>query len=122
VLPRAIVAASVHNVYGDPAKVDGALVDRYYELTLREGNRRALVQRMQQARRGQDAERIRELKLPTLILWGGRDRLIPPAVAQRFRQDIAGSELVVFDDLGHVPQEEDPARSVAPVKAFLQRR
>jgi pimeloyl-ACP methyl ester carboxylesterase len=122
VLPRAIVAASVHNVYGDPAKVDGALVDRYYELTLREGNRRALVQRMQQARRGQDAERIRELKLPTLILWGGRDRLIPPAVAQRFRQDIAGSELVVFDELGHVPQEEDPARSVAPVKAFLQRR
>lgn len=122
VLPRAIVASSVHSVYGDPAKVDGALVDRYYELALREGNRRAWMQRLQQTRRGQDAERIRELKLPTLILWGGRDRLIPPAVAQRFREDITGSELVVFDELGHVPQEEDPARSVAPVKAFLQRR
>jgi pimeloyl-ACP methyl ester carboxylesterase len=42
-------------------------------------------------------------------------------VAQQFQQDIAGSQLVVFDELGHVPQEEDPARSVAPVKTFLQR-
>ena len=98
-----------------------ALVDRYYQLTLREGNRRALVQRLQQNQRGQDAERIRELKLPTLILWGGRDRLMPLVGGQQFQQDIAGSELVVFDELGHVPQEEDPARSVAPVKAFLQR-
>ncbi len=120
-LPRPMVVASLHNVYGDPARVTDALVDRYYELTLREGNRRALVQRLQQNRRGQDAERIRELKLPTLILWGGRDRLVPPPVAQQFRQDIAGSALVVFDDLGHVPQEEDPVRTVAPVQAFLQR-
>jgi pimeloyl-ACP methyl ester carboxylesterase len=122
VLPRAMVAASLHEVYGDPSKVDAALVDRYYELTLREGNRRALVQRLQQNRRGENAERIRELKLPTLILWGGRDRLIPPLVARQFHEQIAGSRLVVFDELGHVPHEEDPARSVAPVRAFLQEK
>ena len=100
VLPRAMVESSVRNVYGDPSRVDAALVDRYYQLALREGNRRALVQRFQQNQRGQDAGRIRELKLPTLILWGGRDRLVPLAVAQQFQQDIAGSELVVFDELG----------------------
>ncbi len=121
-LPRALVAASLHQVYGDPARVDDARVERHYELLLREGNRAALVQRLQQQRRGEHAERLRELKLPTLILWGGRDRLIPPSAAQRFRRDIHGSELVVFDDLGHVPQEEDPARTAAVVRAFLQRR
>jgi len=121
VLPRPMVVASLRNVYGDPAKVDDALIDRYYQLTLREGNRRALVQRFQRQRRGEDAARIRELKLPTLILWGGRDRLIPPEVGQRLQADIAGSELVVFDDLGHVPQEEDPRRTVAAVLDFLQR-
>jgi pimeloyl-ACP methyl ester carboxylesterase len=115
-----MVVASVRNVYGDPSRVSDALVDRYYQLALREGNRRALVQRLQQNQRGQDAERIRELKLPTLILWGGRDRLVPPSVGQKFKQDIAGSELVVFDDLGHVPHEEDPVRTVAPVRAFLR--
>jgi len=121
VLPRSMVVASLHNVYGDPSRVDDALVDRYYQLTLREGNRRALVQRLQQNQRGQDAERIRELTLPTLILWGGRDRLVPLSVGRQFEQDIAGSELVVFDDLGHVPHEEAPARTVMPVQAFLQR-
>jgi pimeloyl-ACP methyl ester carboxylesterase len=121
VLPRPLVVSSVQSVYGDPAKVSEALVDRYYQLTLREGNRRALVQRLQQNERGADAGRIRELKLPTLILWGGRDRLIPPDVGRRFAADIAGSELVVFDDLGHVPQEEDPQRSVVIVEAFLRR-
>jgi pimeloyl-ACP methyl ester carboxylesterase len=121
VLPRPLVVASVRNVYGDPSRVDDKLVDRYYELTLREGNRRALVQRFQQTRRGEDAERIRELKLPTLILWGGRDQLIPSEVAQRFKADITGSELVTFDDLGHVPHEEDPQRTVVPVQDFLRR-
>jgi pimeloyl-ACP methyl ester carboxylesterase len=120
VLPRAMVVASLRHAYGDPARVDNTLVDRHYELTLREGNRRALVQRLQQARPGEDAARIRELKLPTLILWGGRDRMLPPTMAQRFHQDIAGSRLVLFDDLGHLPQEEDPARTLPPVQAFLQ--
>ncbi len=119
VLPRALVAQGLAQVYGDPSKVSNELVERYFELTLREGNRRALAQRLQGLVPGEGAEKIATLKLPTLILWGGRDRLIPPAVAQQFQQRIAGSQLVVFDTLGHVPQEEDPVRSVAPVKAFL---
>jgi pimeloyl-ACP methyl ester carboxylesterase len=39
--------------------------------------------------------------------------------ARRFTADIAGSESVVFDSLGHVPHEEDPVASVAPVRRFL---
>ena len=123
-LPRGVVEASVRDVYGDPSKVTPQLVDRYFELALRDGNRAALVQRLQaQAldQREVDASvaRIRALKLPTLVLWGGRDRLIPQAMARRFHADIAGSRLVVLDALGHVPQEEDPAASVRAVQAFL---
>jgi len=122
-LPRGLVEDSVRNVYGNPARVMPALVDRYFELQLREGNRRALVQRFQaqaldQQSVGDAVARIRALKLPTLILWGGRDRLIPPQFAQRFAHDIAGSRRVVFDTLGHVPQEEDPAATVAALQAF----
>ena len=71
---------------------------------------------------GADAARIAELKLPTLIMWGGRDRLIPPGDAERFHHDIDGSRLAIFPDLGHVPQEEDPARTAAAVIDFLQAR
>jgi pimeloyl-ACP methyl ester carboxylesterase len=55
-----------------------------------------------------------------LILWSGRDRLIPAEGGERFRRDIAGSRLIVFRDLGHVPHEEDPAGTVAAVEPFLR--
>ena len=54
-----------------------------------------------------------------LLLCVGVLMAIPPSVAQAFHAQIAGSRLVVFDDLGHVPQEEDPARTVLPVQDFL---
>lgn len=117
-LPRGMVANSVRNVYGDPAKVTPELVDLYYDMTLREGNRRALGVRLALPR-AVGAESIASLRVPTLILWGGQDRLIPPDNARLFAKDIAGSQLVMFDPLGHVPHEEDPAATVAVLKKFL---
>jgi len=118
-LPRALVAASVASVYGDPKRVTSDLVDRYFELALRDGNRRALGQCLQSMVIGEHADRIATIRQPTLVLWGGRDRLIPPKVGRQFAELIRGSRLVVFDELGHVPQEEDPTRTVLPVKEFL---
>ena len=120
-LPRGLIETSVRNVYGDPLRITPELIDRYYELTLREGNRRALGQRMQE-RLAQEPERIAKITQPTLILWGGQDRLIPPASGERFAKDIAGSKLVMFDTLGHVPHEEDAMATVAAVQAFLGRK
>ena len=117
-LPRGLVEKSVKAVYGDPSKVTPPLVDLYYDMTLRAGNRKALVRRVEQGYTG-DTQALGRLKVPTLILWGGRDRLIPLEFGERFARDIGGSKLVVFGDLGHVPHEEDPARTVAEVKRFL---
>lgn len=116
---RRTVASSVRNVYGDPSKVTPELVERYYELTLREGNRAAIAARFAQVEPGEFAAQIAKVRQPTLILWGGQDRLIPVDYGRQFQRDIADSRLVVFDELGHVPQEEDPARTVAAVMAFL---
>lgn len=121
-LPRPLVVAGLRSAYGDPARIDAVLVDRHHELLLRDGNRRALVQRLAQREPGLGAGRLRELTLPTLILWGGRDWLLGTSAAARFQADIAGSRLVRLDGLGHLPQEEDAARSVAPVLEFLPPR
>lgn len=118
-LPPGLMDKSVRSVYGDPARVTPELVAHYTDMARREGNRAALRQRLIQRNTGREAD-IKTLKLPTLILWGGQDRLIPPAYGRRFAQDIAGSKLVMFDALGHVPQEEDPAATLVPVRAFLQ--
>lgn len=119
VLPRRMVEDSVRNVYGDPGKVTPALVDRYYELTLRAGNRASLPERFKHQPTEESAQRIAKIRQPTLILWGGRDRLIPPDNALRFQHDIAHSRLLMFPALGHVPQEEDPADTVAAAMTFL---
>ena len=107
------------DVYGDPKRINDALVDRYFEITLRSGNRHALAERMRAFQLGEAQAQIAQLKLPTLIVWGGRDKLIAPEYAERFHRDIAGSTLVMFPALGHVPHEEDPAATVLPVLAFL---
>lgn len=118
VLPRGLVQSSLRNVYGDPSKVSPELVDRYYDMALRAGNRRALGYRMD-AVLADDATQVKQLRLPTLILWGGRDSLIPPRFGQDFARDIVRSRLAVFDDLGHLPHQEDPLRTVVEVQRFL---
>jgi pimeloyl-ACP methyl ester carboxylesterase len=118
-LPRGVVESSLRNTYGDPSRVTPELVERYYELTLREGNRAALAKRLADARSSPRIAQLPEIAAPTLILWGGQDRLIPPAYGEQFHRDIAGSRLVVFPGLGHVPHEEDPQITVAAVRRFL---
>ncbi len=117
-LPRFMVKSSLQDTYGDKSKVTPALVDRYQELTLRDGNRRAFGLRMR-VDLAASPERIANIRQPTLLIWGGQDRLISPSHAKRFAKDIAGSKLVMFDALGHLPHEEDPAQTVAAVQAFL---
>jgi pimeloyl-ACP methyl ester carboxylesterase len=119
-LPWSLVKRSVENVYGDPELVTDELVDRYFELSLREGNRDSLKQRFLQTSPGALIDRIHTIKVPTLIIWGGLDRLIPPALGKRFEQDIVNSKLMIFDALGHVPHEENPLATVMAVKDFLK--
>ncbi len=118
VLPRGLVRSSLRNVYGDASKVTPELVDRYYDMALRAGNRRAWGYRMDAGLAGESAH-VRDLALPTLVMWGGRDRLIPSQFGRRFARDIAGSRLVVFDELGHMPQQEDPVRTMLELQKFL---
>jgi pimeloyl-ACP methyl ester carboxylesterase len=120
VLPQALVARSLQQVFADPSRLTPALVERTRALALREGNRAALRHRLQQRQLDTaDAERLRTLKLPVLLLWGREDRLVQPAVAAQFQTLLPHARLVLLDGLGHLPHEEQPAAALAPVQAFL---
>jgi pimeloyl-ACP methyl ester carboxylesterase len=119
VLTRNTVASSVRYVYGDPTKVTPELVERYYDLTLRAGNREALGERARQVPLGEYEAQIKRVDRPTLIMWGLKDRLIPVDHAVKFHHDIANSRVITFDMLGHVPHEEDPEATVKAVESFL---
>jgi len=122
VTPRSVVESSIKNVYVQKEKVTLALVDRYFELSLREGNREAFISRIGRGFSDDNYLNIKTLKMPTLILWGEQDLLIPLHVAEKFHQDLPDDTLVVLKNLGHTPMEEDAAQTVAVVKVFLKKK
>lgn len=122
VTPRALVAQALATAVADPARLGEAQIDRYFELALRAGNRRAMLEAIREWEPGADAAALSTLALPTLIVWGAADRVVPPAVGAALQARIAGSRLVVVAGVGHLPQEENPARSVLPVREFLEPR
>ena len=65
--PRSVVRDSVENVFFDKQKVTDALVDRYFELTLRAGNRQALVDRLNATADTSAYHQIKSIQQPTLI-------------------------------------------------------
>ena len=119
ITPRFVVESSVQNVYADKNKVTDALVDRYFDLSLRDGNRQALIDRMQMPFDSNAVRQIEEIYQPTLILWGAEDGLIPTESAYRFQDYLPNDTLVILKNSGHVPMEENPEESLEVVMAFL---
>ena len=72
--------------------------------------------------RSTEVARYGGLAMPTLVLWGARDDLTPPAQGRRIAGLIPGAELVVLPTAGHIPAIEDPARFNAALVDFLRRR
>jgi hypothetical protein len=58
--------------------------------------------------------------MPTLLLWGSRDPVIPASHAQLAHEAMPGSRLEVFNGAGHFPFRSDPERFVAVVEDFLR--
>jgi pimeloyl-ACP methyl ester carboxylesterase len=64
-------------------------------------------------------ERLAEIEIPTMIVWGQSDRVIPMAAALSYHRRIPHSRLEIFERTGHVPQLERPLRFNALLDEFL---
>ena len=120
VTPKALFKKSLNEVYGDPAKVDAKLLQRYFELFRRPGNRQAYVDRINQKEERIDPERLKEISQPTLILWGETDRWIPVENAEKFADRLQNHTLVRYPGVGHLPMEEIPVQTAKDVRFFLE--
>ena len=121
ITPRFMVKSSVENVYADKSKVSKKLIDRYFDLTLRAGNRQALVDRMKAVYDTSRVMPIKNIQQPTLVLWGEQDLLIPTGSAFRFHEDLPNDTLVILKNVGHIPMEESPTESLNAVLSFIQK-
>ncbi len=122
VMPRAMLRSSLVPAYGDPSHLTDAVVTRYRDLMLAPGVRVAMLARMQQVLLQDPVPLLRRIRTPTLLLWGDRDGMIPIANARDYLHAMPDARLVTLPGLGHVPFEEAPDASLAPVLEFLSVR
>jgi pimeloyl-ACP methyl ester carboxylesterase len=120
ITPKSIIEKSMLDVYKNDQLVTEKLIDRYFELSLREGNRTAFVKRMSQINEKLVIGDLKKITVPVLIQWGKDDRWIPLSNAYTFKNLIPKAELKIYD-CGHVPMEENPIETVKDYMIFLKK-
>ena len=114
-----LVKKGMKQSYYDDEKITDEKFQYYKTAILREGNRTAFFERM----KVEDEPRLDSLgsiETSTLILWGDQDALIPVVYAEAFNKAITNSKLIVYPNVGHIPMEEIPEKSVKDLINFLQ--
>lgn len=118
--PYWLTAQGVRAAYNNSPVVDQALIDRYYELSIREGTRDATMARFAGFSSNMDETiDLSVLIQPTLIMWGAEDGVIPASVADKFEATLPNSQKVIYENVGHIPMEEVPDISANDVRDFL---
>jgi pimeloyl-ACP methyl ester carboxylesterase len=118
-LPTAMLRMTLEPAYGDQKRLTPDTVQRYRDMILAPGVRQAVLDRSAQVMQEPPEPVLRLVHAPTLLVWGEKDGVIPFRNAGDYLAAMPNARLLVFPDLGHVPMEEAPARSLAPVEAFL---
>lgn len=124
IAPRALVEMNIREVYGDARRMEPGLSRRYHQLLLRDGNRQTMYDVFRLFRSMHRGAAFmgeqKRLTAETMLVWGDKDRWVPPAHIQRWKADVPHIQVKVYPGVGHVPMEEIPAQSAADALRFLQ--
>ncbi|WP_294541341.1 alpha/beta fold hydrolase [uncultured Rhodoblastus sp.] len=119
VAPRSLLKANLAAAYARPEALSETTLTRYRDLLLAPGVRQAILDRTAQVILRDPAPTLARIQVPTLLLWGEKDGMIPIGNADDYLLSLPRATLVRLPNLGHVPFEEDPAGSLAPLQRFL---
>ena len=119
VAPRVIVKQSIRQSVYDPTVMHDELITRYWELVRFPTNRQATIERSRADREPEKWDEIDSINVPTLILWGKEDRVIPVSHAKLFNNKIKNSEMIIYSNVGHLPMEENPNEVGKDIDKFI---
>jgi pimeloyl-ACP methyl ester carboxylesterase len=118
-LSRGRMASALKAIVFDPSLITPAMTDLQWDLNCRPGTFDAIIARLRGASFDPAmVQRLGEISLPTLILWGRNDIVFPVSQAGQFTGAIPSARLVVYEDCGHWPMQECPDRSAEELVAF----
>jgi pimeloyl-ACP methyl ester carboxylesterase len=118
-LPKYFVQKSIEPAFADAQALNGALINRYYDMLRAPGVRGAILDRSNQTIYTDPVPRLKKIKAPTLLLWGEQDQMIPSSNAQSYAGVLLNSTTLLLPQLGHLLQEEQPEKGLAAVMQFL---
>jgi pimeloyl-ACP methyl ester carboxylesterase len=118
ITPLSIVRKSLEDAYGNKTLITHKLVEQYWDMACREGNRQALLIRLKDDQSG-DTTLVSKVMMPALIIWGSNDQLIPLDNAYKFQRDLPMDTLAILHGVGHVPMEETPELVIPLVNNFI---
>ena len=121
VTPRSIVKDTLEKIVADPANfVTEERVDLYWDMLRMEGTRDAnLIRFAGYAKRQPLDDQLSMITAPTLILWGNYDTLIKPKYGERMQKAISGSQLIIYENAGHMAMDEIPEETATDARRFL---
>ena len=105
----------------DPSTATKELVDEVYGIVNNRLKAIKIIALAKSAIRNNLGEELKEVKLPTLLVWGNNDTITPPFVAKEFNKLIPNSELHFVDKCGHAPMMEVPDEFNAILHKFLKK-
>lgn len=115
---RILVKRTLDDVYYDHSKIGPNTLEMYHDMSLRAGNRQAFTDRVQLIGKEKQAD-LTAIRAKTLLMWGWQDKLIDIELAGNFK-GIPGIKTVIYNKVGHSPQEEIPQKSVADAMDFMR--
>ncbi|MBL8223744.1 MAG: alpha/beta hydrolase [Chromatiales bacterium] len=124
ILPRALPEFMLRSGFGDPSKLPESLVDRWYDMWMREGQRKAQLDRLSQYESGDIEGLVRAIRAPVLLLWGEANTTALFEQAGEFRELLENAPSVTFisyPGVGHMAVEEAGAEIGRDVRAWLDR-
>jgi pimeloyl-ACP methyl ester carboxylesterase len=108
--------------YYDKNKITPEQVKAYADPIASEGGRHALLETARQcvpANSDEVISKLNRITVPTLILWGKDDAVIPLKVGELLDQALPDSKLEVIEQCGHIPQEEKPEETISSISSFI---
>jgi pimeloyl-ACP methyl ester carboxylesterase len=106
ITPRSIIKASLQQTVAVPEIVTEQMVDRYWELLRMQGNRQAMIDLANTPKDNDAWTGLSNIGVPTLVIWGERDGVLPVTMNITFNNEIEGAKVVVLENIGHLPMEE----------------
>lgn len=120
--PRFVVRQVARPIVYDPASITNEFVEGHAEPLTRPGAVHALLTcaaRIAPPDIDAITARYAALAMPTLLLWGRHDRVVPPSIGSRLARTLPNARLHTLERCGHIPQEEVPETSLKLLERFL---